>query len=169
MGEVFEFDSADAENGKRGVAVDFGDVGGADGRVVGLGRSRKKRTEADVVRLLLKGGSGLRGAVGGEADEFARADEAAGFGDGLVVLPDMNAVGARGSDEFGMVVEEEGNSSRAAERSEVLGDGEDLLGGEFFGAELEDLDSASEHGAGGFDRLRRLDIAEVENAVEVAG
>ena len=37
--EVFAFDAANAENGERGVAVDFNDVGGADRRVVGLGGS----------------------------------------------------------------------------------------------------------------------------------
>jgi hypothetical protein len=117
---------------------------------------------------LLEGGAGLRGAVGGEADEFSWTSEATGFGDGLVVLADMHAVGTGGSDEFGVVVENEGNPGGAAERGEVLGEREDFGGGEFFGAELEDLDSPSEHGAGGFDSLRRLHIAEVENAVEVA-
>jgi hypothetical protein len=117
---------------------------------------------------LLEGGAGLRGAVGGEADEFSWTSEAAGLGDGLVVLPDMHTVGARGSDEFGVVVKDKGNSRLAAERGEVLGKGEDFGRGEFFGAELEDLDSPSEHGAGGFDSLCRLNIAEVENAVEVA-
>ena len=168
MGEVFEFDSADAENGKRGVAVDISDVGRSDRRVVGLGGSRKKWTEADVVGLLLEGGAGLRRAVGGEADEFSWANEAAGFGDRLVVLPDMHSVGACGTDEFGVVVKDKGNSRLAAERGEVLGKGEDFGGREIFGAELEDLDSPCEHGAGGFDSLCRLHITEVENAVEVA-
>jgi hypothetical protein len=117
---------------------------------------------------LLKGGSGLRGAVGGKADEFAWADEAAGLGHGLVVLTNMHAVGTGGADEFRVVVKDKGNSGGAAERGEVLGKGEDFGRREFFGAELEDLDSPSEHGAGGFDSLRRLHIAEVENAVEVA-
>jgi hypothetical protein len=110
LGEVFEFDSADAENWEGGIAVDLGDVGGADGRVVGLGGSRKKWTEADVVGLLLEGSAGLRRTVGGEADELAGADEAAGFSDGLVVLADMNSIRAGGADEFGVVVKDKWNS-----------------------------------------------------------
>ena len=148
MGEVFEFDAADAENGQGCIAVDIGDVGRSDWSVVGLGGSRKKWTEADVVRLLLEGGAGLRGAVGGEADEFSKTSEAAGFGDGLVVLPDMHAVGSCGADEFWVVVENEGDSSSAAERGEDFGEGEDFGRRDFFGAELEDLDSPGEHGAG---------------------
>jgi hypothetical protein len=106
--------------------------------------------------------------VGGEADEFSWTSEATGLGDRLVVLPDMHAIRAGGTDEFGVVVKDKGNPGGAAERGEVLGEREDFGGGEFFGAELEDLDSPSEHGAGGFDSLCRLHIAEVENAVEVA-
>ena len=168
MGEVIEFDSADAEDWKRGIAVDIGDIGGADGRVVGLGGSRKKWAEADIVGLLLEGGAGLRGTVGGEADELAGADEAAGFSNGLVVLADMHSIRTGGTDEFGVVVKDKGNPGGATERGEVLGKRENFGGREFFGAELEDLDSPSEHGAGGFDSLCRLHIADVENAVEVA-
>ena len=118
---------------------------------------------------MLEGGAGLHGAVGREADELAGADEAANFSDGLVVLPDMNPIRAGGTDEFGMVVEDEGNTGGAAERGEVLGKREDFGGREIFGAELEDLDSAREHGAGSFHSFSRLAVAEVENAVEAAG
>ena len=164
LGEVFAFDAADAENGKRGVAVDLGYVGRADRRVVRLGGSRKKRAKADVVGLLSKSGAGLRGTVGGEADELAGADEAAGFGDGLVVLTDMHAVRTCGADEFGVVVEDEGNSRLAAERGEDLGERENFGGGEFFGAKLEDLDATSEHGRNRDVYLQKYDLVMVPSS-----
>ena len=117
---------------------------------------------------MLEGGTGLRGAVGGETDEFVGPDQTTGFGDGLVVLADMNSIRAGGGDEFGVVIEKEGNAGLAAERGEGLGKREDFGGREIFGAELEDLDSAGEHGAGGLNGLGGLAVAEVENAVEAA-
>jgi hypothetical protein len=117
---------------------------------------------------LLEGGAGLSGAVGGEADKLAKTNEAAGFSDGLVVLTNMNSIRAGETNEFGVVVENEGHIGLAAERGEVLGKREDFGGREIFRAELEDLDTACEHGACDFDGLGGLAVAEVENAVEEA-
>ncbi len=77
---------------------------------------------------MIEGRSGLRGAVRGKTDELSRADEAAGFGDGLVVLADMNSIRAGGADEFGVVVEKKGHTGLAAKRGEALGKREDFGG-----------------------------------------
>jgi hypothetical protein len=86
----------------------------------------------------------------------------------LVVLANMNSIRTSGTYEFGVVVENEGHISLAAERGKTLGEREDFGRGEIFGAELEDLDAAREHGACGFYGLRGLAVTEVKNAIEKA-
>ena len=69
----------------------------------------------------------------------------AGLCDGRVVLADVNAVGAAGLDELGVIVEEEqravlvrGAAERLGQRDELLGAARRLL------AQLDHVDSASE-------------------------
>ena len=50
----------------------------------------------------------LPGIVRGEAEVFICADESAGCGGGEIVLANVQAVKARGCEEMGAVVEDEG-------------------------------------------------------------
>ena len=70
----------------------------------------------------------LLGRVGGEADQRAGPRLRARFGDGRVVLADVDAVGAARLDELGVVVQEEERAVRVGRAAEGLGESDDLLG-----------------------------------------
>ena len=70
----------------------------------------------------------LLGRVGGEADQRAWPRLRARFGDGRVVLADMDAVGAARLDQLGVVVQEEERAVLVGGAAEGLGQSDDLLG-----------------------------------------
>ena len=86
-------------------------------------------------------------------NEFSRRDAyspflveegGAGFGEGAVVLADVDAVGTDFSGEGGEIIEDEGDSGGTAKWEDFLGDAAD--GGEVvvFRAELENIRAAGE-------------------------
>lgn len=159
-GEVFQLDAANAEDGSPSGFVDAADVVEADGGVIGLGRRGEERAEADVIRL---GGAseGLGDGVGGFPDDGAGSGKLAGLGDGEVVLADVCAGGAGAFDEFGVVVEDEGNTGGLEKWDEFHRDLRERLGGEFFSAELHDIDAASDHLPGELPGLGDFDVTQV--------
>ncbi len=84
--------------------------GGADGGVIGFCACGEEGTEAEVIGAEGLAGDGLAGRVGGQAEEDGGAKEAAGFGDGEVVLAKVAPGGARGNDEVGVVVKDKGEA-----------------------------------------------------------
>ena len=174
--EILPLHAADAEDGDAHGIVDAADVCEADGGASGFRGCGKERAKADVVRAFPGGGESLRVAVRGLADDGRRnlAGEGApcapaGIGDGAVVLPDVCALRADGGDEFGEVIDDERDARRLADWREADGEGFDLLLGAAFRAELDDVHTARAHLLPHpLDGLGR-DVAEIDDAVEVAG
>ncbi len=107
--------------------------------------------------------------MGGEPDERARPRERARLRDGRVVLADVDAVGAAGLDELGVVVQEEegavlvrGSAKRLGQRDELLRAARRLL------AQLDHVDSSSE---GRIQKGRGVAVARpaVADEVEAGG
>lgn len=160
--QVVEFDAADAKNRERDQLVHAPDFREADWCVVGFGRRRPERAEAQVIRAFLHRRDRLGDAVRGFADDDFGADEAAHFGDRWVVLADVNAV-THG--ERGMVVDDQRNAGRLGERPQLRRESRDFGAGNFFGAELQHLDAARNQSARHRHLLSRGDGTEIENSV----
>ena len=70
----------------------------------------------------------------------------AGLRDRHVVLPDVDAVGARGDREVRPVVDEQQRAGRRAERPGLGGRGQDLLVAGVLLAQLHEVDAAAQRG-----------------------
>lgn len=92
------------------MANDLTNFGGADGGVIGFCACGEEGTEAEVIGAEGLAGDGLAGGVGGKAEENGGAKEATGFGDREVVLAKVATGGARGNDEVGVIVKDEGEA-----------------------------------------------------------
>ncbi len=76
--------------------------------------------------------------MGGEAEQDGGAKEAAGFWDGEVVLAEVATGSARGNDEVGVVVKDEGEAELGEDGDESAGGGENFFFRKIFGTKLED-------------------------------
>ena len=85
--------------------------------------------------------------MGGEADDRVGAEGGAGFGDGEVVLADVEAVGVAGVGELGVVVDDEQGAVGVGDAAEGGAGALDLAAGEGLLAELDDVGAAVEGGA----------------------
>lgn len=136
--------------------------------VIGFGGGGEERAEADAVGSFCEGGVGLGETVGGFADEDAWACELAGGGDGEVVLADVGAFDAGGASGFRVVIDDEGDVGGFGERVEGAGGGDDIVWGPCFGAELNDVDTAGEHGGEHVGHEVARGVGGVEDPVEPA-
>ena len=105
------------------MANDLTNFGGADGGVIGFCACGEEGTEAEVIGAEGLAGDGLAGGVGGKAEEDGGAKEAAGFGDGEIVLAEVPTGGAGGNDEVGVIVKDEGEAELGEEGDESTGGG----------------------------------------------
>ena len=117
--DVFAFDAADAEDGKRDVFAHPADVVEADGDVIRLGWSGKQGAEPDVIGAFRGRADGLIPAVGRFTDEAAGRDAVSGRSHGEIVLSKVERLGADGGGDEGMIVDDERNPGRFAEGVET--------------------------------------------------
>ncbi len=115
-----------------------------DGGPAELGRRRVHGADGDVVDVERRGGVGLCDAVRGQADQAVGPDDRARRGHGLVVLADVDAVGAGRHREVGPVVEHEQRARVVAQRAGLGRDAQQLVVAGELVAQLEDVDAAGQ-------------------------
>ena len=90
--------------------------------------------------------------MSGQPDEQPIADDPPDLGYGLIVLADVNAVGAALEREIGAIVHDEQRTVLVAERAQRLPGGNDLLVARMLLAKLDDVDAATQRGGHHVDR-----------------
>lgn len=124
-----------------------------------LGRSRVNGSDADVVDSeqivsrsyrrgrVSTGCVDLRGTVRRKPDEQILADDLAGSRDRHIVLTDVDTIGARGTRDRGMVVDDQQSSQLPTQAGRLPCDGLQLVVCERLVAQLHDLHAAGDRGA----------------------
>lgn len=117
----------------------------ADGDVVGLGLGGENGARDEIAEEAIGEGEGLASlfeGVGGEAENAVGAEGSAGFGDGGIVLADMEARTLNGEGEGEVVVDDEGNGKLLANGGDEAGETGAVGRGFFFCPDLEDARAA---------------------------
>ena len=127
------------------------------------GRTRRSSVGADELEPRLGGGgvhaahrhvvgpvgnrlAGLRGVVGGDAEDHRRRQDAARRRRREIVLADVQAVRLHRTGEIGPVVHDEERPCLPASRAEGMGQGQEVDHGARLVAELDEPRAAREHG-----------------------
>jgi len=112
---------------------------------IGLARSGEYRPEAEVIGSFGISLESLLQRVGRAADHHAGTNQAAGLGQGQIILPQMESVGFDQQGDIGPVVNHERGFETAAKLPDLPGFPEKIPVAAAFAAPLEDIDPDLQH------------------------